>query len=146
MSSIRGPERGPILKPEPKIRGGKKPREAGRRYERAFAQKYGFKTVLGSGSFGKVDPSLQGDVVATFGGIDWLLEAKSLNKIDGRGEKIVNFPLSFIEKIALEAASMNKIPGLIYHPKGSSKEYIVLDFGWFLDLVEDYKRQIDELS
>lgn len=146
MGSIRGPESGPIVKPEPKIKGGKKPREAGRRYERAFAQKYGFKTVLGSGAFGKVDPTLKGDVVAKVGPLDMLLEAKSLNKVDGRGAKIVNFPLSFLEKIEQEAQSMGKIPGLIYHPKGATQEYIVLRFDWFKELVEDYMRQIQELE
>lgn len=146
MGSIRGPERGPILKPEPKIRGGRKPKDAGKRYERAFAQKYDFKRVVGSGAFGVVDPTLQGDVGAIIGNLDMLLELKSLEKVDGRGEKIVNFPLSFLEKIALEAKSVGKIPGLIYHPKGSRDEYIVLDFAWFKDLVEDYVRQIKELE
>lgn len=146
MSNIRGIETGPILKPEPKIRGGKKPKEAGRRYERALAQKYGFKTVLGSGAFGAVDPTLQGDVVAKIGDLDMLLELKSLNKIDGRGEKIVNFPLSFLEKIDQEARSMNKVPGLIYHPKGSTQEYIVLRFDWFKEKIEDYMAQIEYLQ
>lgn len=146
MGSIRGPERGPILKPEPKIRGGKKPKEAGIRYERLFTQKHGGKRVIGSGAFGHVDPALKGDIAITIGDKDYLLESKSLNKISGRGEKIVNFPLSFLEKITLEADSMGRIPGLIYHPKGSTEEYLFVRFSWFKELVEDYVRQIKELE
>ena len=146
MPSIRGTEVGPILKPEPKIKGGKKPKDAGKRYERAFAQKNDFKRVVGSGAFGTVDPALQGDVGAKIGDLDMLLELKSLNKINGRGEKIVNFPLSFLEKIDQEARSMNKVPGLIYHPKGSTQEYIVLRFDWFKDKIEDYMAQIEHLQ
>ena len=146
MGSIRGVEHGPIQKPEPKIKGGKKPKDAGRRYERSFSQKYGYKRVVGSGAFGTVDPSLQGDVGAKVGDLDMLLELKSLNKIDGRGEKIVNFPLSFLEKIDQEARSMGKVPGLIYHPKGSTQEYIVLRFDWFKDKIEDYMAQIEYLQ
>lgn len=146
MSSIRGVEIGPILKPEPKIRGGKKPKDAGKRYERSFAQKYDYKRVVGSGAFGQVDANLQGDVTAKIGALDMLLELKSLNKVDGRGAKIINFPLSFLEKIELEAKSIGKIPGLVYHTKGSTQEYIVLRFDWFKQLVEDYDRQIKELS
>lgn len=146
MGSIRGTESGPILKPEPKIRGGKKPKDAGRRYERSFSQKHDYKRVVGSGAFGLVDPNLQGDVVATIGDMDFLLELKSLNKVNGRGEKIVNFPLAFLEKIDQEARSMNKIPGLIYHPKGSTQEYIVLRFDWFKEKIEDYMAQIEHLQ
>lgn len=146
MGSIRGTETGPILKPEPKIRGGKKPKDAGKRYERSFAQRYEFKRVVGSGAFGLVDPMLQGDVVAKVGTLDMLLELKSLTKVDGRGAKIINFPLSFLEKIEQEARSIGKVPGLVYHVKGSTQEYIVLRFDWFKELVEDYERQIKELS
>jgi len=146
MGSIRGTENGPILKPEPKIKGGRKPKDAGKRYERSFAQKYGYKRVVGSGAFGLVDPTLQGDVVAQIGPLDMLLELKSLTKVDGRGEKTVNFPLLFLEKIEQEAASIGKIPGLVYHVKGDTKEYIVLRFDWFKELVEDYERQLEELE
>lgn len=146
MGSIRGREVGPIAKPEPRIRGGKKPKDAGKRYERSFAQKFGYKRVVGSGAFGVVDPMLQGDVMAKIGHLDMLLELKSLTKVDGRGQKIINFPLSFLEKIELEAKSIGKVPGLLYHVKGDTKEYIVLRFDWFKELVEDYERQIKELS
>lgn len=146
MGSIRGIETGPILKPEPKIRGGRKPKDAGKRYERSFAQKFGYKRVVGSGAFGLVDPMLQGDVMAKIGRLDMLLELKSLTKVDSRGAKTINFPLSFLEKIELEAKSIGKVPGLLYHVKGSTQEYIILRFDWFKELVEDYERQIKELS
>lgn len=146
MGSIRGPEIGPISKPEPKIRGGRKPKDAGRRYERAFAQKIGGKRVVGSGAFGVADPSLVGDVVAKVGRLDMLLELKSLFQLDGKGKRTVTFPLSWLEKIEKEATSVGKIPGFIYHPKGYPHEYIVLRFAWFKELIEDYERQIEELS
>ena len=146
MVSIRGEEIGPILKPTPKPKGGRKPKNAGRRYERVFADKYGGKRVVGSGAFGVVDPVLVGDVAVRVGELDMLMELKSLNQLNGRGERIVSFPLSWIEKIDREARSIGKIPGFIYHPKGSSDEYIVLNFAWFKELMEDYKRQIDELN
>jgi hypothetical protein len=145
MTSIRGPE-GPIDKPEPKLKGGKKPKQAGTRYERVFVQKHGGRRVVGSGAFGYVDPSLKGDIRITIGDRDYLLESKSLNKINGRGEKIVNFPLSFLEKITKEAETTGDIPGLIYHPKGSAEEYLFVKFEWFKELVEDYVRQIKELD
>lgn len=145
MSSIN-PATGPIPKPQPKIKGGKKPKQAGTRYERVFTQKHGGRRIVGSGAFGVVDPMLKGDIAITIGDKDYLLESKSLNKINGRGEKTVTFPLSFIEKITEEAKTTGKIPGLIYHPKGSSDEYLFVKFAWFKELIEDYVRQIRELS
>jgi hypothetical protein len=146
VGSIRGTEEGPILKPEPKIKGGRKPKDAGKRYERSFSQKYGGKRVVGSGAFGLVDPTLQGDVMIKIGPLDMLLELKSLTKVDGRGQKIVNFPLAFLEKIEQEAKSIGKVPGLIYHAKGDTKEYLIVRFDFFKVLVEDYERQLEELE
>lgn len=144
MVSIRGDEEGPILKPLPKIKGGRKPKDTGRRYERSFAQKYGGKRVVGSGAFGVVDPGLVGDVVQTVGDLDMLLELKSLNRLDGRGEKTITFPVAWLEKIDREATSVGKVPGFVYHVKGSPQEYIVLRFDWFKELIEEYVRQISE--
>jgi len=145
MTSIRGPEV-PVPKPEPKIKGGKKPKQAGTRYERLFTTKHGGRRVVGSGAFGLVDPALKGDIRIRIGDRDYLLEAKSLNKINGRGEKIVNFPLSFLEKITLEAQTTGDIPGLVYHPRGSREEYLVVKFEFFKELIEDYVRQIKSLQ
>lgn len=145
MGSLR-PATGPIPKPTPKKRGGKSPRDSGIGFERKFVKKHGYKRVVGSGAFGLQDPMLKGDVEARIGDKDYLLETKNLNKVDGRGEKTVTFPLSFLEKITKEAEAKGRIPGLIYHPKGSSKDYLFVEFDWFKELVEDYVRQIKELQ
>lgn len=152
MVSIN-PADGPIPKPAKKVknprplgRGGRKPKEAGRRYEKAFADKYGFQRQVGSGAFGVVDPLLLGDVKGEIGSRKLLLECKSWEKVSGRGEKVVSFPAALLDKIAKEAELLGRSPVFIYHIKNSTDEWAVVKFSWLYELIEDYERQIEELS
>lgn len=154
MVSIRGDETGPILKPTPKpkkaptglARGGKKPKEAGRRYERHFADKYDMHRQVGSGAFGVVDPSLVGDITGEIGRLKLLFEAKSWHQVDGRGEKIVTFPVSLLDKISKEAVSIGRIPLFVYHPKGSSDEWAVVKYSWLHDVLKEQEDMIAQLT
>lgn len=151
MVSIN-PANGPIPKPPKKVkvagvrRGGKKPKEAGRRYEKSFADRYGFHRQVGSGAFGVSDPMLVGDVKGEIGTKKLLFECKSWDKVSGRGEKIVSFPIALLTKISKEAELLGRAPVFIYHPKNSTDEWAVVSFKWLYDLIRDYERQIEELS
>lgn len=135
------PATGPIPKPRKKVkksyqglsRGGKKPREAGRRYEKSFAEKYGYRRQVGSGAFAGVDPSLSGDVVGEIGRLKFLFELKSWDRVDGRGEKVVTFSVSLLDKIQKEAELLGKLPIFVYHVKGSSDEWAVVKYDWLHD-------------
>jgi hypothetical protein len=127
-------------------RGGRKPKEAGRRYEKSFADKYGYHRQVGSGAFGALDPTLLGDVVGEIGRLKLLFETKSWDKVDGRGEKVVTFPVSLLDKISREAALLQKTPVFIYHVKGSTDEWAVVKWDWFHNLLSDLFREIDILT
>lgn len=135
------PYTGPNPKPKKKLkkpsvglqRGGKKPREAGRRYEKSFAEKFGYRRVVGSGAFAGVDPTLSGDVVGEIGRLKILFELKSWDRVDGRGEKVVTFSVNLLDKIQKEAELLERIPIFIYHVKGSSDEWAVVNYQWLHD-------------
>jgi hypothetical protein len=125
-------------------RGGKKPKEAGRRYEKSFADRYGYRRQVGSGAFGGVDPTLLGDVVGEIGRLKFLFETKSWDKVDGRGEKVVTFPVALLHKIAKEAELLQKIPIFVYHVKGASDEWAVVKWDWFHNLLTGLMQEIAE--
>src|SRR6266853_6246805 len=100
MPLALNPATQPIPKPQKKIknkvpmkRGGTRPSEAGRRYEKEFADKYGFHRQVGSGAFAAADMMLQGDITGEIGRLRLLFESKAWNMMNGKGEKIVSFPL-----------------------------------------------------
>lgn len=144
----------PAPKPKKKIksapkglsRGGKKPKEAGRRYEKKFADQYGFKRVLGSGAFGAMDPMLNGDVSGEIGRLKLLFEAKSWDKVDGRGEKVVSFPAALLAKIAKEAELLGRAPIFLYHIKGDTEEWAVVKYSWLHETLTSLWQQIEELE
>lgn len=154
MVSIRGDETGPILKPTPKpkkaptglARGGKKPKEAGRRYERHFADKYDMHRQVGSGAFGVVDPSLVGDITGEIGRLKLLFEAKSWHQVDGRGEKVVTFSVALLDKIAREAEQLGRVPLFIYHVKGATDEWAVIKYDWLHEILGNLENEIAELT
>ena len=137
--------------------GGRKSKDAGRRYEQRFAQKYDepdgptsasgkplvhYKRVPGSGAF----VELKGDVLAEIGTLAIAFELKSWNKVDGRGEKTVTFPTSLLDKIDAEAKTLNRVPILIYHPKGSEEEWAVVRYSWLHERFREYELQIHALT
>lgn len=147
------PDFNPVPKPKKKVkappkpmRGGRKPKEAGRRYEKKFADKYGFKRVLGSGAFGAMDPMLNGDVSGEIGRLKILFEAKSWDKVDGRGEKVVSFSAALLDKIAKEAELLGRAPIFIYHIKNSTDEWAVVKYDWLHETLTNLMNQIDELE
>lgn len=150
MVNIRGREDGPIRKPTPKKKkprkalgsGGRKPKEAGRRYEKSFAEKYGHRTQLGSGAFGAVDPSLVGDVLGEIGRLKLAFETKSWDKVDGKGEKVVSFHKSLLDKIEREAELLGRAPIFIYHIKNDTNEWAVVKYSWLQSLIEQWERDI----
>ena len=127
-------------------RGGKKPKEAGRRYEKSFADKYGYRRQVGSGAFGAVDPMLLGDVVGEIGRLKLLFETKSWDKVDGRGEKVVSFPASLLDKISAEAALLGRTPIFIYHIKGASDEWAVVRYDWLHNTLTSLIKTIEEME
>lgn len=153
MVSIRGREDGPIRKPTPKKkksptglrRGGKKPKEAGRRYEARFAEKYGMRRQVGSGAFGVADPLLVGDIIGEIGRLRLLFEAKSWDKVDGRGEKVVSFSKSLLDKISREAEVLGREPIFIYHIKNDPTEWAVVRYDWLQQLIEKWETEIKAL-
>jgi len=153
MVSIN-PANGPIPKPKkrPKKtqaglrRGGKKPKEAGRRYEKSFADKYGMRRQVGSGAFGSVDPLLVGDVIGEIGRLKLLFEAKSWDKVDGRGEKVVTFSKALLDKISKEAQLLGRAPIFLYHIKGESDEWAVVRYDWLHDLITKWEEEIINLA
>lgn len=146
------PANGPIPKPRKKAkttglsRGGRKPKEAGRRYERKFADQYGFRRQVGSGAFGPHNPDLLGDVIGDIGHLKLLFENKSWDKVDGRGEKVVSFPVALLTKISKEAELLGRIPIFIYHVKGASDEWAVVKYEWLHDTLMQLTQQIAELE
>lgn len=149
MVSIN-PASGPIEKPRKKPkkaptglrRGGRKPKEAGKRYERSFADKYDFRRQVGSGAFGVSDPMLVGDVVGEIGRLRMLFEAKSWEKFDARGEKVVTFQKDLLEKISREAQILGREPIFLYHYKGDTEEWAVVRYDWLHDLVKRWEEEI----
>lgn len=152
MVNIRGREDGPIDKPKPKekkprkpLRGGRKPKEAGRRYEARFAERYGMRRQVGSGAFGVADPTLVGDVVGEIGRLKLLFEAKSWDKVDGRGEKVVSFSKSLLDKINREAELLGREPIFIYHIKNDTTEWAVVKYNWLHELIKKWESEIKAL-
>jgi hypothetical protein len=147
MVSIRGDEEGPILKPPPKIKGGKKPKDMGRRFERQIASKYGGQRVVGSGAFGEMDPALKGDVRIPVGHLKFLVEAKKRTpKINQKGEKSITLSVDMLDKIEQEALVGGEIDILIFGVKGRTTEWAVIKWDKLYEILGDYERQIDELS
>lgn len=126
-------------------RGGRRPKEAGRRYEHAFAGKYDYKRIVGSGAFAAEDPLLSGDVAAEIGELKLLFEAKSWHQVNGRGEKIVAFHVSLLDKISREAKLQMREPIFIYHMKGASNEWAVVEYEWLHDLITRWEATIKAL-
>lgn len=146
FNPVPKPKKQPKKARVPMARGGRKPKEAGRRYEKSFADRYGYRRQVGSGAFGTVDPMLLGDVVGEIGRLKMLFETKSWDRVDGRGKKVVTFPVSLLEKISKEAQLLQRAPVFIYHVKGASDEWAVVKWDWFHNLLTDLFREIEELS
>ena len=147
MVNLRGDETGPILKPPPKIKGGRKPKDAGRRFERQIASKYGGQRVVGSGAFGPVDPALVGDVRLTVGTLKFLSEAKKrAPKINMKGEKSITLSVDMLDKIEREALIGGEIDILIFGVKGRSTEWAVIKWDKLHEILSDQERQIQELD
>ena len=160
------PQKRPKSPPTGLRRGGAKPRESGRRYEASlrdatiarYEEDYpgmvAMERVIGSGAFGKVDATLKGDLRLGIGPerredakrLRALLEAKTWDQVDGRGEKTVTFSLSLIDKIIEEAAVLNRVPGFVYHPKNTSRHILCIDYFYVLDILVDQEAQITALT
>lgn len=147
MVNIRGDEDGPILKPPPKIKGGKKPKDSGRRFERQIASKYGGQRVVGSGAFGPVDPMLVGDVRITVGTLKFLTEAKKrAPKVTMKGEKSITLSVDMLDKIERESLIGGEEPLLIFGVKGRSSEWAVMRWDRLHWILAEQERQINELE
>ena len=147
MVSIRGEEDGPILKPPPKPKGGRKPKDSGRRFEKQIADKYGGQRVVGSGAFGPVDPMLVGDVRLTVGTLKFLTEAKKrAPKINMRGEKSITLSTDMLDKIEREALIGGEEPILIFGVKGRSSEWVIMRWDRLHWILSEQERQINELE
>ncbi len=144
----------PYLKPEPKLKKVRKPlrrstfnpKSSGRRAEKVFADRYGFKRQIGSGAFGKLDPMLVGDIIGDIGRLKFLFENKSFEQYNSRGERTVTFPRAWLEKINLEAKSIGRLPMFIYHFKNSNEDWAVIRFDALYALLLEQENQIAALE
>lgn len=144
--------------------GGKKPSEVGRRDEYRMTQKYdnytddnfvSMRRIPGSGAFVMLPGDLKLDIGAAKNPerkrFRALIENKAYERFDGRGEKIVTFPLSYLTKIKDEAEPEGKFSALTYHPKGETEELFVCFFEdilkYFIETertIAAYQEQLEE--
>ena len=128
-------------------RGGRKPKEAGRRQEREFANKYeGFERVIMSGAAGIYDPLLKGDIRGRIGRKKYLLEMKAWDKVDGQGEKTINVPLSVLDKVRKEGETENRYAGVVFHPKNTSRYVAIFDWDEFFNFMTEQEEYIERLE
>ena len=144
--------------------GGKKPSEVGRRDEYRMTQKYdnytddnfvSMRRIPGSGAFVMLPGDLKLDIGAAKNPerkrFRALIENKAYERFDGRGEKIVTFPLSYLTKIKDEAEPEGKFSALTYHPRGETDELFVCFFEdilkYFIETertIAAYQEQLEE--
>lgn len=162
MVNIReGLESGPILKPQRRVkakptgaiaRGGKKPKEAGRRFEARVRDKYNdpprvvVKRQVGSGAFGVADPMLLADLLIDIGRLKLAAEVKSWATVDARGEKTITVPASVLYKLDQEAKILNRDPIGIFHLKGSTEEWAFIRLSWLIEHFAEWEETIKALS
>ena len=150
--AIPKPTRIPKDSPRGLSRGGKRPKEAGRRFEARFAKKYDdpplvkFRRQVGSGAFGKVDPGLLADVLGDIGSLLLAFEVKSWDRHDARGQKVLTIPSSVLYKLDLEAKTLNRHPVLIAHLKGDEEEWAVCRYSWLHSVLKELQRQVVALN
>jgi hypothetical protein len=128
-------------------RGGRKPKDAGRRQEREFANKYEeFTRVVGSGAFGNFDPVLKGDLKGRIGRKPFLLEMKSWATVDATGAKTINLPLHVLDKVRIEGLTENQYAGVVFHPKGTTRYIAIFDWEDFYNLFKEQEEYIARLE
>lgn len=84
---------------------------------------------------------LGGDIRGEIGRKKFLLEMKAWEKVDARGEKTINIPISILDKIRKESEILARYGGVIYHPKGTNRYIAIFDWVDFFELLtetEDY--------
>jgi hypothetical protein len=142
-----------VPKPPKKIKtrskiagGGRKPKEAGRRKEREFANQYGFTRVVGSGAFGPADPLLGGDIRGEIGRKKFLLEMKSHAIIDATGAKTVRIPLAVLDKIRKESEVLERYGMVVFHPKGTNRYIVIADWEDFYSILTEQEQYIKILE
>lgn len=128
-------------------RGGSRPRKAGIRQEREFADRFPeFHRVVGSGAFGGLDPLLKGDLKGTLGRMRFLLEMKAWAKVDARGEKQISLGIGILDKIRQEALTEDRYAGVIYHPKGTNRYLAIFDWEDFYKIFKEQEEYIERLE
>lgn len=128
-------------------RGGRKPKDSGRRQEREFANKYEeFTRVIGSGAFGNFDPLLKGDLKGFIGRKPFLLEMKSWATVDASGAKTVHIPLSVLDKVRLEGETEGQYAGVVFHPKGTNRYIAIFDWDDFYKVFKEQEEYIARLE
>jgi hypothetical protein len=128
-------------------RGGRKPKDSGRRQEREFANKYEeFTRVVGSGAFGNFDPMLKGDLKGIIGRKPFLLEMKSWATVNALGEKTINIPLSVLDKVRIEGETEGRYAGVVFHPKGTSRYIAIFDWDDFYAIFKEQEEYILRLE
>lgn len=128
-------------------RGGRKPKKAGVRQEREFANTYeGFERVIMSGAAGVYDPLLKGDIRGIIGRNKFLLEMKAWLSVDGKGEKTINVPLSVLDKVRKEGETEGRYSGVVFHPKNTNRYIAIFDWDDFYKLLTEQEEYINRLE
>ena len=154
------PYDGPNWKPERRVkapstglqRGGRKPKEAGRRFEQRVKDKYHdpplvvVKRQVGSGAFGKTDPMLLADLLIDIGRLRLAAEAKSWDKVDAQGRKTITVPASVLYKLDQEAKLLNRDPIGIFHMKYDPEEWVFVRMSWFVEKLKEWEGTIIALE
>ena len=101
---------------------------------------------MGSGAFGAADPLLGGDIRADVGRKKFLLEMKAWEKVDAKGQKTINLPVSILDKIRKESEVVARYGGVIYHPKGTNRYLAIFDWVDFFELLTEQEEYIAKLE
>ena len=130
-----------------KRKGSDYEREAAKILEEALDGKW--KRIAGSGALGALlnEPELQGDVVGKIPSFPRKFRFDS--KVGYGGAKQLTIQREWLEKIRREADATYSIPALICKfsgARGDTKNFLVLDFDAFVDIVMNSERLQEELD
>jgi hypothetical protein len=81
-------------------------------------------------------------LVGEIGRLKLAFENKSWEQYNGKGEKTVSFPVALLDKIAKEAELLAREPIFIYHVKGASTEWAVVNYEWLHNLITQWENDI----
>ena len=89
---------------------------------------------------------MQGDLKGQIGDKRFLLEMKAWATVNAAGEKTITVPLSVLDKILKEAETENRFGGLIFVPKGTTRNIAIFEWDDFYFILKDQEDHIARLT